>query len=654
MPVVISQVMSYLGSNWVKTRQQQGDSTFFLVAMEEVDADPTGWAGTQAHTNMEMVGWIAFEEGSGNLGTRDYEAKLTSGVTDVRKPSNVKFAGQYSAAPRFFASINTYIGTDSSELRQSSDPTAQGTTLVIEEEICSDAETNHANEIVGWLAVEAKDNLIHAQSNFNTGCEGIQEVSAAKLHGAKLFDPAVSYSCTGQCASASRSSADFVNADDDYAEWTFTSCAGGHYEIIFGYALGCNAATSACDRPMEVSINGQVVDGFLSMPGTGSYTTFAEAKVSARLNTGTNKIKIAAIGFSGPDINYLAVASLGSNANGQMQTIGEAGTIGTIDYQMTPSQDPEEQWTLVRMQGAYTNPIVIIGVPTAFGPDAVTARVRNIRYGPSDDDDTCDGHCFDIRLQEPSCLDDVHMGERVPWMVIESGTWFSDQGKMIQAGRVLASGSDANPNVGAEATLGGGWKDVLYHSKFPDDNVATLSQVQTTLDPSFVKTRQQPLVGAGYGTGFSVYLEGAADDQRLSATTHSSTHAIEHVGYIAFQHGIGAMGRDLYQAGSTDPQVTDQPFGLSFCAGFTTQPLLFASIGTYNGHDPSVIRLSSDTTATSAHFYVQGPPRDWDPRNSSWDPQKHLPLFYLRLCFVLTVFYGKYDIHFVCILLYLP
>ena len=93
---------------------------------------------------------------------------------------------------------------------------------------------------------------------------------------------------------------------------------------------------------MQLLVNDVIVDGLMSMPGTGSWSTFSEVSVAATLKTGTNRITLAAMGFSGPDINYCAVASLGSNANGQLQTVGEAGTIQTIDFRLTPTQDPDE------------------------------------------------------------------------------------------------------------------------------------------------------------------------------------------------------------------------------------------------------------------------------------------------------------------------
>ena len=83
-----------------------------------------------------------------------------------------------------------------------------------------------------------------------------------------------------------------------------------------------------------------------------------------------------------------------------------------------------------------TDPVVIIGVPTTMGGDPVAARIKepfysvqHLDYSTEEaraTDDHCDGWCFDVRLQEPSCFDDVHVSEEIHWLVLEAGTWFSD------------------------------------------------------------------------------------------------------------------------------------------------------------------------------------------------------------------------------------
>ena len=337
LPVVVTTVNSFHGSNWVKTRQQQGNNQYFLCALEEAGSAPdvngskTGdmGKGTQGHTNVEKVGWVAFEKAIGNIGTRDYEVDMVSGVT--HKPRVITFGSKFhTSPPRFFAAMQSYRGTDSAQLRVASPTTVNKGSIMVEEETCSDAETKHVPELVGFIAIEPKSNLIHAQSKFDLGCQGIQDATMAVIHGPNL---AVHKATAG----GRDSILDYIHPYDDSAEWTFKSCSGGHYNIHFGYALGCDMQKTACDRPMKVEVNGKTVDGFASFPGTGSWSTIAEISVPARLVTGTNTVKLTAIGYSGPDVNYCAVSSLGSSLLGETKTIGEAGTVTTTDYRLTPN-----------------------------------------------------------------------------------------------------------------------------------------------------------------------------------------------------------------------------------------------------------------------------------------------------------------------------
>jgi hypothetical protein len=190
----------------------------------------------------------------------------------------------------------------------------------------------------------------------------------------------------------------------------------GRY-LIFGYALG----GTGTDRPMAVDINGVTVDAYMAIPSTGSWTSYSEVRVPARLNAGTNTITLRAIGNSGPNVDYLAVSPIGGAGYGETATIGEAGVTHTIDWTDTPSGDPEEQWQTIQLAGNYIDPVVIIGVPTSLGPQQAVTRIRNLRYSGEGDDDECAGHCFELRLQEPECMDDLHIEEELPWMVMEAG-----------------------------------------------------------------------------------------------------------------------------------------------------------------------------------------------------------------------------------------
>ena len=117
--------------------------------------------------------------------------------------------------------------------------------------------------------------------------------------------------------------------------------------------------------------------------------------------------------------------------------VGEHGqaSVGCTDCQnvdepagYVAQQPPTE----VNLHEAYTNPIIIPGVPTEHGSDSVVIRVQNLRkygvaassganagsieYGDNCDGSDC-GHngrrcgtqwCFDMFLQESECLDQWH------------------------------------------------------------------------------------------------------------------------------------------------------------------------------------------------------------------------------------------------------
>lgn len=88
------------------------------------------------------------------------------------------------------------------------------------------------------------------------------------------------------------------------------------------------------------------------------------------------------------------------------RAVGESGDLQIV-----------ADWITVQLKGYYFHPVVITGPPTFVGPHAVTSRIRNLRHGHD-----CPGWCFDVKLQEPPCMDQVHPNvETMNWMVIESG-----------------------------------------------------------------------------------------------------------------------------------------------------------------------------------------------------------------------------------------
>ena len=477
-----------------------------MVALEE-EGSFAGY-GTQAHTNVERVGWMAFEPAAGNLGTINFEAGHTAQEV-THEPYTITFTQTFDFAPRFFARMATYRGTDSSQVRTGEPPNTKTVSVHVEEESCTDTEMNHAPEIVDYFVLDSRGydgvsakgtgGVLYAKSNLNRGCEGLYDATAAQLSGGAFFDSQETNPNTdltgGEAGDqVGLASINFAEGDET-ATWQMDRCLAGHYTIVFSYGLASG------DRPMSVSVNDEVVDGFMAMPETGSWSSYREVRVAARLKAGRNRITLSTIGFSGPNLDYMAVVPIGSNAAGDTVTIGESGVLQTIDYRETTgySQEtnggtPEEQWQTVHLTEAFVDPVVIIGTSTARGTQPTVPRLRNIVYSnPLGDytdeanlatDDGCNGHCFDVRMQEPSCLDDLHLSEEIHYIVLEAGAWYTDQGKLFQVGRLPSAGGRRSYDSGGGRDLAGGWTQVTYHLPFADDMVCL-----TTVCPSHLTTR---------------------------------------------------------------------------------------------------------------------------------------------------------------------
>jgi hypothetical protein len=241
--------------------------------------------------------------------------------------------------------------------------------------------------------------------------------------------------------------------------------------------------------------------------------------------------------------------------------IGESGLVAAMTH----------EWVTVSLGLPFkATPVVFAGVPTSNGVQEAVVRVRDIRYGTGG----CTAWCFDIRIQEPSCRDDIHIPEDLTWMAWEAGIFYTDEGKMIQANTLQEAGS-AFARVGFE------------ENSFLHNDISVLTQVQSSLDstcdcPSsstnapgtclcFVKTRQQQQDNLH----FLVALEdagsfGAGGGASLGAHTN-----MEKVGWMATEMGIGNFGVRNYIAGLTPQAVTHDDFEISYWTPFLDTPRFF-------------------------------------------------------------------------------
>ena len=98
---------------------------------------------------------------------------------------------------------------------------------------------------------------------------------------------------------------DFQNAADDIIAWTVNAPTAGVYDLTWRYTNGSS------NRPLALTINGDVFDESLDFPTTGGWYSNGWDFVtqSVGLNAGNNTVELTAIGSSGANFDYLSMVS---------------------------------------------------------------------------------------------------------------------------------------------------------------------------------------------------------------------------------------------------------------------------------------------------------------------------------------------------------
>jgi hypothetical protein len=96
--------------------------------------------------------------------------------------------------------------------------------------------------------------------------------------------------------------ADYQHGSGDFVEFTINAPAAGTYALGFRYANGGTA-----DRPLDLSVDGQVLDGQMSFSPTGAWRTWNSATRSVLLTAGRHTVRLTATGRNGPNLDSLTV-----------------------------------------------------------------------------------------------------------------------------------------------------------------------------------------------------------------------------------------------------------------------------------------------------------------------------------------------------------
>lgn len=146
VPIVLSQVQSYNGTDPVVTRHKSISAWGFSRRLQEAEI--------RGRHTQETVGWIAIEPGIGQTGDQRFEVDTVPERVN-HNWHRLRFDQRFARAPAFLARIQTFHGSNTANLRYRY-LTDNGVEIFVDEEKSRDPETRHVNrEVVGFIASEA-------------------------------------------------------------------------------------------------------------------------------------------------------------------------------------------------------------------------------------------------------------------------------------------------------------------------------------------------------------------------------------------------------------------------------------------------------------------------------------------------------------------
>jgi hypothetical protein len=237
------------------------------------------------------------------------------------------------------------------------------------------------------------------------------------------------------------------------------------------------------------------------------------------------------------DIGFFSARS-GPVTDRSGTTIGEAGTVST-------DQDDRDEWHSVSLNGDFSNPVAFAQVMSYDGPDPCHVRLRSV-----------DGTGFEFQIEEWDYLGGPHTTERIGYVVLEEGIHQLDGGVPLEVDTTVAKHAWAS--VGFGASVG---SDPVF-----------ITRCQTQNGSQEVVTRNRNVSGSG--ASVRLQEEEARDGQ----------HVDETVGYLAMPQIRSAMPAEHVA-------TTHEVAGVRFHGTRPSEPVVLASIDTFNGSDTADARL---------------------------------------------------------------
>lgn len=130
---------------------------------------------------------------------------------------------------------------------------------------------------------------------------------------------------------------EFQNASNDYIEWTVNVPKTGEYQLIFRYSYSDPAGS----RTLELKVNDLVKVDSLDFPLPFVWSSWTTRTSTQPLTIGINKIRLTAIGSSGPDIDEVRVIEANEGLT-SLEGTRDGRQNGVVLHQIYPNPAGEE------------------------------------------------------------------------------------------------------------------------------------------------------------------------------------------------------------------------------------------------------------------------------------------------------------------------
>ena len=445
------------------------------------------------------------------------------------------------------------------------------------------------NISAGWQdnAGEVSVNGLNLTDNFDVALYVKGDIKPASIYSAELLVDYEEIMIHGEGTDVVGSAADdyLVGVGNN----TFTGGLGSDMFVLSYGTSVSDVVTSSTISDFEVGADKIGLIGFQSLVDFDPEVVEKAAAISQAVSGNDLTISVdgelvatltnlaADLGFGtsiepGEGLNLLDDFFVSNPGEGVPEGDPETVTLGSV--QKVTGLDHTAKTVAFEGAASFDNAVVFATPTSLNGPDAITVEFSDI---------SSTGATF--YLEEPEGYDGFHTSEDVTLLAFEQGEWEMADGSLLQVGTAATA-------MGATETF----QSVTFEEAFEEAPVVLL-QVQSNNGSDWEVVRAQNVTT----TGFEFALQ--------EAEANDSWHVSEVVGWAALDSASsdGSVDWSGVMGQAFDTQAGSTPDAFVFNSDIGTDPLIAASMVSFNGPDTANLRLGEimdDGTSATANFVI--------------------------------------------------